>query len=1613
MSKGIIPVLFHDYSPFEVRRFLDNTQRLMCRWLTLGGFSVGISDIIVDDKTNEHIKVTINKKKKEAYEMFQDVRKGTFKNMSIFSNEENFEREIRNVLNAMNKELGRVKLDEQTNRMINMIKSGSKGKEENVAQMVAAVGQQNVDGKRVSYGFTDRTLPHYTKYDDGPESRGFVENSFINGLTPQEVFFHAMGGREGLIDTAVRSVTGDTPVVVMEDGQAKYVKIGEWIDARLEKDADKVANFAERNLEYLGLNNKVFIPTGDEDGKITWGQVTAMTRHDPGERLYKIKTLGGRTATVTEAQSLIVWDNIAQKFIQRSVPEVSVGNFVPVTCKLMEPPIVPNHVDMSIYFPKDKYVHGTEYIKAQRMMADAQGSKFHIPRGWWETNNGTSFTLPYPSKARFMRATVRSNTENIKEGCVYPFHATREHSLMPDKFELNYDNGVFIGIFLADGCTDTPAGSIQITKENESVRLWVKKWFDKYGITNRMSVQEKERGISTSIVGSSTLLARFLDDFVGSGSAKKHVPDIAFVAPEEFVSGILSGYISGDGSIVRGGIEACSVSPRLIEGIAMLCTRLGIFAKISSKDNTKNNFPNALPITTLSIRAQWATQFYNKVILISDYKQQQLEEAMFSKIHSNFEEYNEVVKDPITSIEILGVEKNPKMYDLTVPTTLNFGIGNGLIIRDTSETGYIQRRLVKAMEDAKVYYDQTVRNATGALVQYLYGEDGMDGTKIEKQFIPYIAMNIIEMDNLYHLRPEDPLNLFLTEKAMKSLGPPGEWYPRCKAHFDALLTDKYFLINDVFQAKKEDRIQYPIPFDRIISNAMKRLGRAARAPTDLTPGYILDKIDDLIDRLKVIRVNQGIRFLHILLRVHLSPKVILLKHSMSKAVFDWITEEIERKFIEAVVHPGEMVGVVAAQSIGELSTQQSVTKDTQIRILSLAHGNGKAEPFTGTIGEFIDTLVENSPADVVDMGRGSVVLDLKDDYYIVGISTNEKTAWQRISQVSRHPANGQLMKVTTKSGRSVTATMSHSFLKRGPVGIVPVLGADLRVGHRIPVAKYIPGFVTEVEQYFNITNHDDVVPEIGTTISALPNNDMVRTQLNAYFDMVTDNDKALLKQAVDADAVYDEITEIEYIPDNGESVYDFTVPGNDSFMVNAGILVHNTLDSFHSSGTVAAVKATSGVSRLKELLNVSKNIKTPTMFIYMKPDISTIINPVEKDEAGREVKDPRIDETKKKSMKVKTQLEMARISDIVDSTDIYWDPPGADGLATGVEEDNQILEVYRAFAMVDQQRCRSTSPWVLRININKEKLLNISLTMIDIYIRLISAYNQQIDCVFSDDNADRLVFIVRLTAEALKDVDGDDAVAALKAMEYNLVNSVLLKGTKGIKKVSMRPVTTSMFNKDADQFDTVTEWILDTDGTNLQEILANPNIDSTRTRSNDVCEILNILGIEAARNVLHQEFIEVVGADALNYRHMSLLLDTMTNRGTLMSVDRHGINRGDIGPLAKSSFEETTDMLIEASIFSQHDHINGVSANIMLGQVPPCGTGDHNIYIDEKEYVRLIKTYAPADEPLADTVADYVTETTSSQLTFQESCSSSALAFTFNVPQKETNTIQLPKIVFK
>ena len=100
------------------------------------------------------------------------------------------------------------------------------------------------------------------------------------------------------------------------------------------------------------------------------------------------------------------------------------------------------------------------------------------------------------------------------------------------------------------------------------------------------------------------------------------------------------------------------------------------------------------------------------------------------------------------------------------------------------------------------------------------------------------------------------------------------------------------------------------------------------------------------------------------------------------------------------------------------------------------------------------------------------------------------------------------------------------------------------------------------------------------------------------------------------------------------------------------------------------------------------------------------------------------------------------------------------------------------------------------------------------------------------------------------------------------------------------------------------------------------------------------------------EILEVIeySGGYVNYRHVALLADTMTNKGFIMSIDRFGINKSDRGPLAKCSFEETPDILAKAALFGELDHINGVSSNIMMGQEVPIGTGAIDLFFDESSF---------------------------------------------------------------
>jgi DNA-directed RNA polymerase II subunit RPB1 len=208
-SKGFINRICNDFGNMAASNFIDNMQNIITSFLKTHGFSVGINDLISNAETRGQINDIIKGKNDNVNVLIEETQLGIFQNTTGKSNLEEFETRVNNILNKSTAETSKIAMDSlsKDNRFVIMLKAGSKGSELNISQMIACVGQQNVNGKRIPYGFEDRTLPQFTKFDDTAKARGFVESSYINGLSPSEVFFHAMGGRVGLIDTAVKTST--------------------------------------------------------------------------------------------------------------------------------------------------------------------------------------------------------------------------------------------------------------------------------------------------------------------------------------------------------------------------------------------------------------------------------------------------------------------------------------------------------------------------------------------------------------------------------------------------------------------------------------------------------------------------------------------------------------------------------------------------------------------------------------------------------------------------------------------------------------------------------------------------------------------------------------------------------------------------------------------------------------------------------------------------------------------------------------------------------------------------------------------------------------------------------------------------------------------------------------------------------------------------------------------------------------------------------------------------------------------------------------------------------------------------------------------------------------
>lgn len=697
-ANGFLGTIYDQYGGEKTRDFIDNLQKVILSWLHKKGFSVGLKDCIVDNKILSDIKDKTNKLMIEIKHLITEQE-----NHPGLLDESIFEDNVGTMLSAHAGNMGKIVMDsiDSTNNFFVMVDSGAKGKLEQLGSVSSLVGQTNMNNKRIAKKVNNRTLPHFHQFDDTPTARGFISSSYIKGLRPTEFFFHQMAGRDGLIDTAIKSVTGDTPIIIYEN-KSKYVMIGDWIDNLLDLNKEKVQHFEEREMEYLELDQKMYIPTTDADGNVTWGEITAITRHLPGKELYEIKTKSGKKVIVTESKALLIYNHDRKQFLHTATPDVKPGDFVPVTMKL----------------PK----------------------------------------LP---------------------------------------------------------------GEIKSINLNEIDYLNLK-------------------------------------------------------------------------------LESC-------------------LELLSSDQQTILTF-----LSNININNIIDTQIRDVIIMLQN---------ITNTFSSSFSSQNDVILDEIIEINKIDVALYPKVYDLTIPSTLNFGLANGLHVVDTADTGYVQRKLIKGMEDVMITYDGLVRSANNQILQYFYGGSNLDQVKQKE-----VKINLINLDNEKVRSTHVFSKSELTSMFKKSKGDNNKLN---EEYYKQLIEYRDDLRKIVVKCKSnyvtfQDKFMLPVNLFRII-NSNKDM---KETKSDLEITDIMETIEEIMlsentklfcmldserkkESHKLRKEIEDINKYMFMISIYeyLSPRRCIIDYKFTKKTLEKVKNEIISAFNKAIVDPGEMVGILGAQSMGERTTQ--------------------------------------------------------------------------------------------------------------------------------------------------------------------------------------------------------------------------------------------------------------------------------------------------------------------------------------------------------------------------------------------------------------------------------------------------------------------------------------------------------------------------------------------------------------------------------------------------------------------------------------------------------------------------------------------------------------------
>ena len=335
----------------------------------------------------------------------------------------------------------------------------------------------------------------------------------------------------------------------------------------------------------------------------------------------------------------------------------------------------------------------------------------------------------------------------------------------------------------------------------------------------------------------------------------------------------------------------------------------------------------------------------------------------------------------------------------------------------------------------------------------------------------------------------------------------------------------------------------------------------------------------------------------------------------------------------------------------------------------------------------------------------------------------------------------------------------------------------------------------------------------------------------------------------------------------------------------------STLNTFHSCGSADSTVLT-GVPRVEELLNATKDPKYISCTVHMKDNHESISD-----------------------LRKTIGYDMVEItfSKITESYNIIM--------------DKEYEPWYESFKILYNDKFTQYTDCI-SIKLNMDVLYEYKLD-VNTISEILSLEYEDLACVFSPDNIGQLdVFIntsdidIKSLPENRLDFINSDNIKDIYLDEIvqPILSNIIICGIPGIKNI--------YFN------DTIN--VIETSGSNFKKLLGIDFIDNTKTISNNVWDIYNTLGIEAARQCLINEFKSLC---SINTCHIQLLSEKMTYTGNITSISRYTMRAGDCGPMGKASFEETMDNFLKAGIYGQVDDTNGVSASILCGKRARIGTG--------------------------------------------------------------------------